>query len=168
MEANQKLNNLASKDSLTNIFNRRIIDEFISKETIKSKRYNNSLALIMIDIDHFKEVNDKYGHQVGDEVILSLVDIISKNIRESDIFGRWGGEEFIILLPETNLNQATIVAQNIRKKVQEYRFDKVGQKTISLGVSEFNSNDDSTVFIKRVDDALYKAKATGRNRVVSL
>jgi diguanylate cyclase (GGDEF)-like protein len=168
IEANEKLNHLAAKDSLTNIFNRRMIDEYISQQTIKAKRYNNNLSLIMVDIDHFKEVNDKYGHQVGDEVIISLVDIISKNIRKSDIFGRWGGEEFIILLPETSLYQATIVAQNIREKVEEYIFYKVGKKTISLGVSEFNSDEDSSIFIKRADNALYKAKSDGRNRVVAI
>lgn len=168
IEANEKLNHLAAKDSLTNIFNRRMLDEYISQQTIKAKRHNNNLSLIMVDIDHFKEVNDKYGHQVGDEVIISLVDIISKNIRKSDIFGRWGGEEFIILLPETSLYQATIVAQNIREKVEEYIFYKVGKKTISLGVSEFNSDEDSSIFIKRADNALYKAKSDGRNRVVAI
>lgn len=166
VQAIEKLNLLASKDSLTNIFNRRMLDEFISQETLKSKRYKQKLSLIMIDIDNFKDVNDNFGHQIGDEVIISLTKIVSKNIRESDIFGRWGGEEFIIILPETSIEDAYIVAENLRKKVQNHNFEKVGSKTISLGVTQFNPSEDILEFIKRTDDAMYKAKRGGRNKVM--
>lgn len=168
VEANEKLTQLATKDSLTNIFNRRMIDEYISKETHKSKRHKHDLSLIMIDIDHFKEVNDKYGHHEGDEVILKVVDIISKNIRTEDIFGRWGGEEFILLLPNTTLDKACKVAENIREKIDNHVFNEVGSKTISLGVSQFQFDEDELLFIKRADKALYEAKDTGRNRVVCI
>lgn len=168
LQVNEKLNQLASKDSLTNIFNRRMLEEFINQEIIKSKRYKYNLSLIMIDIDHFKDVNDRFGHQTGDEVLVKLAEIISLNIRKADIFGRWGGEEFIVLLPETNLDEAYIVAENIRQKVQEYAFDKVGTKTVSLGISEFRQNEDILELIKRADDAMYEAKRTGRNKVMTI
>jgi diguanylate cyclase (GGDEF)-like protein len=167
LNANEKLTQLAIKDSLTNIYNRRMLNEYILQETLKSKRYNYDLSLIMIDIDHFKEVNDKYGHHVGDAVLLKIVKLISGNIRKVDIFGRWGGEEFLILLPNTNLEKASKVAENIREKIATYVFDKIGSKTVSLGVVAFDFDEDETLFIKRADDALYEAKHTGRNKVVS-
>jgi len=166
--ANEKLNHLASKDSLTNIFNRRMVDEYLLQEVARSKRHRDPLSLIMIDIDHFKEVNDIYGHQVGDEVIVKTTEIISSSIRVSDIFGRWGGEEFIILLPMSDLTSATTLAQNLREKVQNHEFSRVGKKTISLGVTQLTEDDDILSFVRRSDDALYKAKKSGRNRVVSI
>lgn len=168
IQANKKLNQLASKDSLTNIFNRRMLEEFINQETIKSKRYKYNLSLIMVDIDHFKDVNDRYGHQIGDEVLIKLTKIISLNIRKADVFGRWGGEEFIVLLPETNIEKAYIVAENIRKKVEKYNFGLVGTKTVSLGITEFKFDEDMLEFVKRADDAMYEAKRSGRNKVISI
>ncbi len=167
VQANKKLNQLASKDSLTNIYNRRMMDKFISLEVEKAKRYKHSLSLIMVDIDNFKEVNDKFGHQVGDEVIVKLVEILSRNIRKSDILGRWGGEEFIILLPETNIKEAYLVAENLRKKVENHTFEKVGTKTMSLGISELKFDENILEFIKSADDAMYKAKRSGKNKVMS-
>lgn len=164
LQANEKLKNLAAKDSLTNIYNRRILEEFITKESFQAKRHKYSLSAIMIDIDHFKDVNDTYGHQVGDEVIIKISEIISLNIRKSDIFGRWGGEEFIIILPKTNIEEAFIVAENIRKKVEIHDFDKVGKKTISLGISEFDFDEDALEFVKNADAAMYEAKNNGRNK----
>ncbi|MCK9492213.1 MAG: diguanylate cyclase [Sulfurimonas sp.] len=168
VQANKKLNHLASKDSLTNIFNRRMINEYLFQEISKSKRHKNDTSLIMIDIDHFKEVNDHYGHQVGDKVIVKSVELISSSIRASDIFGRWGGEEFIILLPQTDLKSAFVLAQNLRQKVQDHDFEQVGKKTISVGVTQLNADDDVLSFVRRSDDALYKAKKSGRNKVVSI
>lgn len=165
-DANQKLTELATKDSLTKIYNRRMIDEYISKEIDKSKRYKYDLSVIMIDIDNFKEVNDIYGHHFGDEVILKVVEIISKNIRKTDIFGRWGGEEFIVILPSTNLDNACKLAQNLREKIASYRFEQIGYKTISLGLVQYDFQEDRITFIKKEDNALYEAKKNGRNRVV--
>ena len=121
---------------------------------------------MILDIDYFKETNDKYGHQVGDEILIQICNIISNNIRESDIFGRWGGEEFILLLPQTNLDNAYIVAENLRNKIENHSFEKVGQKTISIGISQFDNIEDTKQFIKRADDAMYKAKNSGRNKVL--
>lgn len=166
VEANEKLIQLASKDTLTNIYNRRMIDEYISQETTKSKRHKSDFSLMILDIDYFKETNDKYGHQVGDEILIQICNIISNNIRESDIFGRWGGEEFILLLPQTNLDNAYIVAENLRNKIENHSFEKVGQKTISIGISQFDNIEDTKQFIKRADDAMYKAKNSGRNKVL--
>ena len=166
VEANEKLIQLASKDTLTNIYNRRMIDEYISQETTKSKRHKSDFSLMILDIDYFKETDDKYGHQVGDEILIQICNIISNNIRESDIFGRWGGEEFILLLPQTNLDNAYIVAENLRNKIENHSFEKVGQKTISIGISQFDNIEDTKQFIKRADDAMYKAKNSGRNKVL--
>ncbi len=164
-EANEKLTLLASKDSLTNIYNRRSLDEFLLQETTKAKRYKNDLSLIILDIDHFKQTNDEFGHQVGDEVLIEMTKIISNNIRNSDVFGRWGGEEFLLLLPQTKKENGYDVAENIRKKIEYHKFKEVGKKTISLGVSTFNHKEDVFTFIKRADTAMYNAKKNGRNRV---
>jgi diguanylate cyclase (GGDEF)-like protein len=120
----------------------------------------------MLDIDHFKNVNDTYGHDVGDKVIKNIVDIVKKNIRNIDIFVRWGGEEFIILCPETDSLSAATLAQKLRSAIDDASFDKVGNITCSFGVASFKDNESKDSFIKRSDSALYKAKDEGRNRVV--
>ena len=120
----------------------------------------------MCDIDHFKSVNDRYGHLVGDEILKEVVDEIKSSIRDSDILARWGGEEFIILLPNTSEKNAIIVANKIVRKIENRKFKVVGNITMSCGVSEVTPNDTLNVWFKRVDDALYKAKDRGRNRVV--
>ncbi|KAB7889443.1 sensor domain-containing diguanylate cyclase [Poseidonibacter ostreae] len=165
IESNEKLTLLASKDPLTNIYNRRMLNEYILQETVKAKRHKTDVSLILLDIDHFKDTNDKFGHQVGDEVLIEISSIISKNIRESDIFGRWGGEEFIIILPQTSIKNAYEVAESLRKKVENHSFEKVGKKTISLGVSMYNTKQDILEFIENTDRAMYKAKYSGRNKV---
>ncbi len=165
LESNEKLTLLASKDALTNIYNRRMLNEYILQETKKSKRHKINLSLILLDIDHFKDINDKYGHKIGDEVLIEISSLLSKNIRQSDIFGRWGGEEFIILLPQTNIKNAYEVAESLRKKIEKHYFDKVGKTTISLGVSMYNPKDNILDFIENADSAMYKAKYNGRNKV---
>lgn len=165
LESNEKLTLLASKDALTNIYNRRMLNEYILQETKKSKRHKIDLSLILLDIDHFKDINDKYGHKIGDEVLIEISSLLSRNIRQSDIFGRWGGEEFIILLPQTNIKNAYEVAESLRKKIEKHYFDKVGKTTISLGVSMYNPKDGILDFIENTDSAMYKAKYNGRNKV---
>jgi len=165
LESNEKLTLLASKDALTNIYNRRMLNEYILQETKKSKRHKIDLSLILLDIDHFKDINDKYGHKIGDEVLIEISSLLSRNIRQSDIFGRWGGEEFIILLPQTNIKNAYEVAESLRKKIEKHYFDKVGKTTISLGVSMYDPKDDILDFIENADSAMYKAKYNGRNKV---
>jgi diguanylate cyclase (GGDEF)-like protein len=119
----------------------------------------------MFDIDHFKAINDTYGHSVGDYVLQTLAQIAKENLREIDYLVRWGGEEFIIIAPETDLGRAKALAERIRTAIGNYRFDQTGKITISFGVTEFKENDTEDTFIRRADDAMYKAKEKGRNRV---
>lgn len=164
--AKVELERLASIDKLTGAYNRRMIDEFMKKEIFLHVRDSKNLSLIMADIDHFKLVNDTYGHQAGDAVLSDVGRIISSTIRKSDIFGRYGGEEFIVICPNTSSQQALILAQKIREEIENFHFAEVGHKTISLGVAILIANDEVENIIKRADDALYIAKKEGRNRVV--
>jgi len=123
------------------------------------------LSLIMFDIDHFKKVNDTYGHAVGDYVLQTLTQIVKMDLRETDYLVRWGGEEFIIIAPDTDVRRAEILAERVRKSAEEYSFDQVGTVTVSFGVTQFTGDDTEDTFIKRTDDALYSAKRMGRNRV---
>lgn len=168
LEANEKLALLASKDALTNLYNRRSIDQYMLQETNQCNRYSSTLSMIIIDIDHFKNINDTFGHQIGDEVLVTLANTISSHIREADIFGRWGGEEFIILLPQTTLQKATLVANQLKNTIEKQSFTPINNLTISLGVTQYIQNEEINSFIKRADDALYQAKQTGRNKVVTL
>ena len=119
----------------------------------------------MFDIDHFKKVNDTYGHAVGDYVLKTLSQIAKKNIREIDYLIRWGGEEFIVIALDTKLRGAEVLAEKIRKAIEDYNFEKVGRVTVSFGVTQFTQDDTEDSFMKRADDALYQAKEKGRNRV---
>ena len=160
--------NLAFIDHLTNLYNRRMFLELAEKKLNEAKRYKESLSLIMLDIDHFKRINDTYGHEVGDVALRSLAEILRKNLRASDIVARWGGEEFVIILPKTTLEQAYNVAEKIRKLVAISTIDLPnGEKlklTVSLGVSSFSGEEDLGELIRRADIALYEAKSKGRNR----
>jgi len=164
--AKVELERLASIDKLTGAYNRRMIDEFMKKEVSLHVRDSKNLSLIMADIDHFKAVNDTYGHQAGDVVLSDVGRIISSAIRKSDIFGRYGGEEFIIICPNTSSEQALVLAEKIREEIESFSFAEVGHKTISLGISTLIANDKVENIIKRADDALYIAKNEGRNRAV--
>lgn len=160
-----ELEKLATTDMLTQVFNRTKFYEIIKIETERIKRYNHSLSLILFDIDHFKKVNDTYGHGVGDYVLRTLTKIVKNNLREIDYLVRWGGEEFIIIAPETDLGKAKILAERIRTAVEDYKFNRIGTITISLGVTQFTNGDTEDTLIKRADDAMYKAKKRGRNRI---
>ncbi|MCK9453786.1 MAG: diguanylate cyclase [Sulfurimonas sp.] len=164
--AKKELEKLATTDKLTGIYNRRRVDEFLQTEIEIAKRHSQELSIILIDIDHFKSVNDTYGHQRGDMVLRKTTEIISKNLRKSDIFGRWGGEEFLIICPQTNRDEAFILAQKLRDAIQGYKFEVVGEKTISLGISQLQEGDTEKTLIQRADNALYSAKNSGRNRAV--
>ncbi len=137
----------------------------IKKNVYRAKRYNEPLSLMIFDIDFFKKINDTHGHGVGDEVLRSLVHVVFQNIRQEDLLARWGGEEFMILMPQTALKSAFDLAECLRKNIEKYEFSKVGKVTVSLGLAEFSSEDDIESFIKWADDALYIAKGNGRNRV---
>ena len=158
----------ASHDKLTGLFNRNKFDEVYSKEVKRSKRYNNELSMIIFDIDDFKMVNDNYGHQIGDDLLKEIAKIILKNVREQDVNVRWGGEEFLILLPQTNLAGAVTVASKIRIAIKDYLFTtKNLEITASFGVSQLLSEDSETTFISRSDTLLYEAKRTGKDKVIS-
>ena len=164
-----KVETLASVDSLTGLFNRRRFEAVIEKEFKRSMRYNVSLSCLMLDIDHFKKVNDTFGHSVGDGVLLETVKIIQNNIRDVDTVARWGGEEFIIMSPNTSKNNALVVADRIRKSMANQSFPNVGDKkiTISIGIADIPDQAINTKeqLINAADQALYGAKKSGRNRV---
>ncbi len=166
-EENKFLEKLANTDHLTQIYNRQMFDKLYLKELENLKRYGDTLSLIMIDIDRFKKVNDTYGHNVGDNVLISLTKLISKNLRTNDIFARWGGEEFIILLPRTDKATAIAKGEKLRKLIENYKEDGLPKITASFGVTEIlNSDKEQCTFI-RADKALYKAK-TRRNALAQL
>ena len=163
--AEEELKRLATTDKLTGAFNRTKFKEIIGREMELVKRYNQPLSLIIFDIDRFKKVNDKYGHNAGDYVLRTISDIVRENIRKIDYFVRWGGEEFMIISSETGLKEAHALAERIREIIENYVFEGVGKVTISFGVTEFNEDDTEDSLIKRADDAMYEAKRKGRNRV---
>ena len=163
---------LSETDSLTGILNRRKLDIILDEYVKLALRYSMPLSLIMFDIDHFKEINDNYGHQIGDNVLIELANLIKTNLRETDFFARFGGEEFMILMPETNLAYAKAKAESLRKLIEENVFKYIYRLTCSFGVVEYgkkdnlgNTQDIINSLIERVDNALYMAKENGRNRV---
>ncbi len=164
-----KVKNLSITDQLTQLYNHGFIIKRLEEEFKQAERYGRELSIIMADIDFFKKVNDTYGHQTGDYVLRKISQLMLDSVREIDIVGRYGGEEFLIILPETNKKNAAIIAERIRKKVEEYDFSRYLTSftvTISMGIAEYKKELKTTEeLIKRGDQALYKAKENGRNRV---
>ena len=158
---------LSQTDKLTQLVNRHKMDKCLESELDRFKRVKTPFAILLIDIDKFKEVNDNYGHQIGDVILIELSKILKENSRKIDIVGRWGGEEFLIICSNTNKDGAIVYAEKIRKKVEEFNFSHVKNKTISIGVSEILENDTLSLLIKRADDNLYLAKKQGRNRTIA-
>ncbi|MBQ6516823.1 diguanylate cyclase [bacterium] len=163
---------LATTDGLTELYNHRYFQDMMKQQIEQSKRYNSKFSLIMIDIDYFKQFNDKYGHQAGDAVLKQVAQILKRNTRVSDYVCRYGGEEMAIILPNTGIEETLKNAERIRKAVEETPFklslNQEGQVTISLGISSYNGDEETAQdIIKRADNALYKAKENGRNQVVS-
>lgn len=152
-------------DNLTQLANRNKLDTILAFETHHSNRIQKSFSMILVDIDDFKKVNDEYGHHIGDLVLQEFATILSKNIRKTDYVGRWGGEEFLIICPQTNSDEAYIVAESLREKIDTKIFSLVGHKTASFGIAEYKFKDKVGDFFKRVDSALYLAKETGKNNV---
>ncbi len=167
---NQRLTfkTLAYRDPLTKINNRLKLDIVLEKEIDIAQKKAISLSLIMFDIDHFKDVNDTYGHDIGDSVLIELTNLIGDKLRDTDMFARWGGEEFMIVLPNSNSKLATEIAERLKDSIQIFNFTGVNRITCSFGVSELKADDSYRTFLKRVDDALYRAKSNGRNRVEEL
>ncbi len=164
-EAQQKAETLSRHDSLTGLFNRRAMMEVIDYELKRCKRGNVPLSAIIIDIDHFKNINDTRGHEAGDQILQILSSILTTEIRETDIVSRWGGEEFLILTSDTPVEPAAAVAEKLREAVRGFSFPENIAVTISLGVGEYDSSEDFPSLFRRIDAALYCAKNQGRNRV---
>lgn len=166
-QKNRHLTKLATKDTLTEIHNRHMFDELFSQELSIMKRQGGKSALIMIDLDYFKRVNDTYGHNIGDYVLKKFVSLVSSVVREADVFARWGGEEFVLLLRNTGCDEAYSVGEKIRMLVESEPFEDVGHITCSIGITEVTGDDSLIGAIERADNALYSAKDMGRNRTIS-
>ena len=161
----ENLRELSEKDPLTMIYNRRKLFDMLEVEVEKANRYCRPLSLLLLDLDYFKEVNDKCGHNIGDIVLKTTTQIVADAIRKVDIFARFGGEEFVIICPETDIDGAVSLAEKIRTAVEQHAYPMVGNITISAGVSELSDTDSVNTLIKKADDFLYTAKKRGRNRV---
>jgi two-component system cell cycle response regulator len=165
-EKNKALNELAITDGLTKVYNHRHIVQLLKEEVSRAERHGHDLSIILIDLDDFKNVNDVYGHQVGDLVLRAVSDTIKKNIREEDSIGRYGGEEFLVVLPYTNVGLAKQVGEKLRKEVEELRIEIESLKiTISGGIASYEGFDYSAM-IKIADVNLYKAKSEGKNKLL--
>lgn len=162
------LEHQAFYDPLTDAANRGYFETLLEQEARRAQRYEHPCSLLLLDIDHFKRINDTFGHEVGDEVLRSLVHALGKRLREADVLGRWGGEEFVILLPGTDETRSQHVAEKLREQVAATAFPRVGRVTISLGVAGYRSGEPVKDWVKRADEAMYAAKEGGRNRVVQL
>jgi diguanylate cyclase (GGDEF)-like protein len=171
----KKIRDLAIRDPLTSLYNRRELHRFLDNEIIKSRRYNHSFSVLMIDVDHFKEINDRFGHRIGDEILQQVTQALVINSRGCDLSARYGGDEFTIVLPETSADQAWNSAERLRKVVEALSIQVINENkllekipmTICIGVAEYPV-DASTgdALIDKADQALYQAKQLGSNRVV--
>ncbi|MCF8088895.1 MAG: diguanylate cyclase [Desulfotignum sp.] len=163
---NELLEKQATTDALTGIFNRMKFNGSLTNEIQRAQRYSTPLSLIIFDIDHFKRVNDSYGHLAGDAVLKNLTQLVVSTLRETDIFARWGGEEFVIQTPETTLDGAIKLAEKLRSKIETHDFSEPEKITTSFGVTTLKKGDNTISLINRADEALYRAKEGGRNQVV--
>ncbi|MBP1927370.1 diguanylate cyclase (GGDEF)-like protein/PAS domain S-box-containing protein [Sedimentibacter acidaminivorans] len=164
-ELEEEIRKLSITDKLTQIYNRLKLDEILERKFLLSSRSNDPFSLIMVDIDHFKLVNDTFGHVVGDIVLLEFAKILKNNIRNTDVVGRWGGEEFLIILPKTAEEGSVLLAEKLRTIIEYYNFPKAGKITSSFGVASFKDDISVASLVSRADNALYKAKDSGRNKV---
>ncbi|PKG99029.1 sensor domain-containing diguanylate cyclase [Paraglaciecola sp. MB-3u-78] len=168
-EMSQKFERQAMEDPLSGLLNRRGMREKLQNEFERSQRYNNDLTVMMCDIDHFKAVNDQYGHDKGDEIIKSLGTIFKSGLRKQDSLARWGGEEYLFLLPETNGNQGMQLAEKLRSQIEKKPYtqdDKIFSISISIGLHQIAATDTINQAITKADTNLYKAKEQGRNRCI--
>ena len=157
---------LVEQDCLTGVFNRHRFDKVLHQERERASRYGTALSLIILDIDHFKKINDRYGHTVGDRVLIAAANYIRQHIRENDLLARWGGEEFAIVAPDSTLDSAGKLAEKLRADLEDLREVDDISITCSFGVAQFDGDEDVDSLIRRADRALYQAKGEGRNRVV--
>lgn len=163
-----ELERQAREDWLTGLYNRRHLDFHLQREFVRARRYQSPLTVAIADLDNFKSVNDRFSHHVGDEVLRTLADILQSNSRSTDIVGRYGGEEFVIILPETTREQGLIVCEKIRRTVEEYDWSRVHEglrMTVSVGMSSDTSLANYEKMLTQADDRLYEAKRAGKNTV---
>ncbi|MGV8933387.1 MAG: diguanylate cyclase, partial [Gallionellaceae bacterium] len=165
--ADEHLKELASTDVLTGALNRRRFNEVLNNELERAKRYGSTFILIIFDIDHFKRINDTFGHQAGDQVLIKLALLVAKSIRATDLFARWGGEEFTVLAAHYDTDSPVSLAEKLRMLIAEFDFAEVGTVTCSFGTTEYVVGDTEASILKRADKNLYKAKNSGRNCVVT-
>lgn len=164
-DANREITKQSLTDRLTQLDNRASLDAFLSECMAMAVRYKQIFSVVLLDVDHFKKVNDTYGHLVGDDVLVSIANVLSRSTREPDMAGRWGGEEFLLVLPHTDLEQATAVAEKLRQAVAAQDIPVVGQKTASFGVASYRPGEKLDALLARADQALYEAKQKGRDCV---
>ncbi len=168
-KAQQKLHVMATTDSLTELLNRRYMRFLVNREIQKYNRSKDNIGVMLIDIDHFKSVNDSFGHDVGDEVLTTVAKILRNELKEYDLISRWGGEEFLIVLPGSDLEKTQDQAEHIRKAIEQYgwqaELSNTAKPTVTVGVSEVKHNEEFKEAIARADKALYIGKHNGRNRV---
>lgn len=165
-----KIEEMANVDSLTGVYNRRRLFEILTQEVNRYARVQGPFSVCMVDIDHFKPINDTYGHQAGDEVLRKIACEVSRDLRVIDVFGRYGGEEFLMVLPQTPLRGAVVKAERVRQQIEALRFPGISEKlriTVSIGVAEYREGEDIDETLSRADQYLYTAKQNGRNQVVS-
>lgn len=161
----KRLEQLAVTDGLTGLYNHRFVMERLEEEAAGAERYRRDLSLVMLDIDHFKKLNDTYGHRRGDEALRTAAETIKASVRASDVVGRYGGEEFLVLLPNTSLDAARAAAEKMRRAIESLRFGAEGMRTtVSAGVAEYRRGEGVEAALTRADGALYEAKRAGRNR----
>ena len=159
---------LSNKDLLTEVANRKKFEEVLQKEILRSRRYKHPLSFVLFDIDNFKYINDTFGHKVGDSVLRSLSKLITANIREVDFFGRWGGDEFVLIFPNTTIEKALLITEKLRRIISEYEVKPNLFTTCSFGLVERNKSYGVSELFQQADKALYSAKHQGRNMVVSI
>ncbi len=160
-----ELRRLSEEDYLTGLSNRRKMTTLMVREIERCRRYGGSFSVLLLDVDFFKDINDRFGHQTGDRVLRMLAQIIAKGIRATDAASRWGGEEFLILCPETPADRAALLAEKLRSQIAAYRFERIGSKTASFGVAQSLPEDSLESILRRVDQALYTAKNAGRDTI---
>jgi diguanylate cyclase (GGDEF)-like protein len=163
--SNEKLQSQVVKDGMTGLYNHTFMEQLIGDAINRSKRSKTPLSLLMIDVDFFKHINDTFGHNAGDVVLIRLAQVLNSSKRTTDYLGRWGGDELVLLLNDTNLPGAARLAEKLRSLVESHIFPRGSHLTISLGASEYHDGDTLTSFLGRADAAMYHAKHGGRNRV---
>ncbi|MCL7744860.1 transporter substrate-binding domain-containing protein [Guyparkeria hydrothermalis] len=164
-EAYRRAERLAVTDKLTGVCNRHRLDEVLGEEARKAERYGDVFGVVLLDVDHFKRINDRFGHRTGDIALKEFVDVLRENCRQTDVLGRWGGEEFLVIVPHADQTTLLTLAKKLRTAIETTSFSEVGQVTTSIGASLYHDGDTPDTLIKRADDALYEAKRQGRNSV---